>query len=73
MQEIYIHNSYEVGELEGLLNPHVGNKLDGVIMYWDHAASLIIVRLHNASIEDIMSHIQDTLGNDVKLSLNPDY
>jgi len=73
MSEIYIHKAYKLGELEDLFNPHLAEKLDGVVMHWDNTTSLMIVKLHNVSIEEVMCDVQEILGNEVKLSLDPEY
>jgi len=71
MHEIYIHKAYGHDELTNLLNQHLADNVDGVIMCWKESTSVFIDKLNNITIEETQKAIQHLLGN-VQIDIDPD-
>jgi DNA-binding LacI/PurR family transcriptional regulator len=72
MYEIFIKKTYEHDELQNMINQRLADKIDGVIMHWNDATSVMIENLHNISIHEVMLEIQKILGSNVDLILVPE-
>lgn len=71
MHEIFIHKVYQHNDLLELLNEHLAENVDGVIICWDHNTSIFIEKLNNITIDKTLSIIQSLLG-DVRIELDPE-
>ena len=72
MHEILIRQTYEYDELQNKLNQNLADKVDGVIMCWEDSTSVIIEKLHDISIHEIIQEIQIILGSNIELILDPE-